>query len=568
MKGAGELLTLLAVGDDVDFDSFMKFHHHHELLNKYNIDYVYISYKALLKNKVPQITTRNIIIFLFFPFDYWNKKIEPKRYKGIYANKSFYEKFVHFFNSVEESIRRNFKNKQVFFINSPTLSCNYRDKLLVKEIIANSGIPTPRFFKDIDLNTIYDYLNRDKSFFLKVRYGSMGKGITYLSKSNWQTNFTFRSNRILSHKSDYGWTFKNVTGNEAFLKKLLMTDIYTEETIDFMSSAKRKFDLRIYVFFNRVVFIYPRSNDCKKITTNISQGGKGHSARFLNKIPPHLIASAQKIALKTARTLGLNFAGVDISIDKNLKDIFVFEVNIFPGFPKKRIFDLGKHLITQIGNSYLENGLSYFKKNLKSFISVHPYACKRRIVIFDYESRFLPDIERTILRYNSEHPDNSFSLDIYKACACTYESEAGPADIILHTGGVGRLVKEDIRGIPKLHIGHSHKWKARQLGGKLVRLKTFRRGIECINVLEDDEILGKKGEMYIMQYSRFAITKAPQDAAILATSKAIDHLGKHIEIIEALRYDDGSMDILGHPEEGTAAHIIYNLLEKVNSKIH
>jgi hypothetical protein len=45
----------------------------------------------------------------------------------------------------------------------------------------------------------------------------MGKGITYLSPLNWQTNFIFKDNRIISRRSDYGWRFRDITGNNAFL---------------------------------------------------------------------------------------------------------------------------------------------------------------------------------------------------------------------------------------------------------------------------------------------------------------------------------------------------------------
>jgi len=566
MRDSKERITLLAIGDESDFDSFMKFHRDKDSLIKYNIDYTHITYKELVKNKIPQIKTKSIIIFLFFPFNYWNKKIEPKNYKGIYGNRSFYDKFVNFFSLVEDRINKNFSNKQIFFVNSPFLSCKYRDKVLVKEVISNAGIATPNLVKDSDLKNIYNYLNRDKALFLKTRFGSMGKGMTFLSKSYWQTNFTFRNNKILSRKSDYGWKFKHITGNEAFLRKLLKNDIYIEEAVDSMSLDKAKFDLRIYTFFHKVIYIYPRTNEFEKITTNISQGGKGHSSRYIKKIPPHLISAAKKAASKTVEALGLNFAGVDVIIDKNLRDVYVFDVNVFPGFPKTQILDLPKRLIAHLGRLYLQRGLNCFRNNLKPFISVRPPGWRRRLVVFDYNSRFLPEVEKTILEYNSAHPDNSFSVDIYKSKECLFESEVGRADIILHSGGDGEPVKEDIEGVLKLYICHSHQWKAKKEGGHLTRLLRYHKGIKFIHVLEDDNILGKKGEMFIMKYSCLAVTRAPRYAQVLATSKALDRLGRQIEIIEALRYPNGSISIQGHPEEGTATHIIFNLLERVNTK--
>jgi hypothetical protein len=446
------------------------------------------------------------------------------------------------------------------------VSSKYRDKLLVKEIISNSDVPTPGLLEYRTVEQIYQCLNNSESLFIKPRFGSMGKGMTFLSKACWQTNFTFRNNRILSRKSDYGWRFKDITGNEAFLKQLLKHDVYIEQAVDSLIIDNNKVDLRIYVFFNKVIYIYPRTNDCDKITTNISQGGKGHSLRYLKKIPRHLISSAKNAALNTAQALGLNFACIDVIFDKNLKDVYVIDVNVFPGFPKRKIFDLAKQLIIQLGGLYANRGTEIFKKNLKPYISIHPQKAKKRVVVFDYDSRFLPEIERTILKYNFEHPKNRFLLDIYKSKVCAIESEAGQADVIIHSGGDGRPLVEDICGIPKLYICHSHQWKAVKEGGYLTRLIGYHKGIQFINVLQDDEILGKKGKMPIAKFSCLAITRAPNVARILATREAIDHQGKQIVIIEALRYPDGSISIQGHPEEGTAHHIIYNLLSKVSAE--
>ena len=44
--------------------------------------------------------------------------------------------------------------------------------------------------------------------------------------------------------------------------------------------------------------------------------------------------------------------------------------------------------------------------------------------------------------------------------------------------------------------------------------------------------------------------------------RAVREDGRKIEVIEALRYPDGSVSIQGHPEEGTAAHVFYNFLKR------
>jgi len=62
-----------------------------------------------------------------------------------------------------------------------------------------------------------------------------------------------------------------------------------------------------------------------------------------------LIVQTQTIALKAAKTLKLNFAGVDIMLDPRGQEPVVIEVNGFPGFPKIRTFNLGRYLIAEIG---------------------------------------------------------------------------------------------------------------------------------------------------------------------------------------------------------------------------
>ena len=185
----------------------------------------------------------------------------------------------------------------------------------------------------------------------------------------------------------------------------------------------------------------------------------------------------------------------------------------------------------------------------------------RRAVIFNYDSKFSGDIIKTLEAYNLLRRGNAFSVNMYRAKDCPSESVTGPIDVIVHSGGNGRPVKEDVTDVPKLYICHSHQWKARIEGGKLVRLKGHIEGIRPVDVLEDDDILGRRGSMPIMEHHELGVVSPPPSAKVIATSKARDSSGKEIEIIEALRYRDGSVSVQGHPEEGRAFHILYNFFE-------
>ena len=187
----------------------------------------------------------------------------------------------------------------------------------------------------------------------------------------------------------------------------------------------------------------------------------------------------------------------------------------------------------------------------------------RRVVIFNYNSRFSVDLMRMVGNYNLSFPGRHFDLGFYKYDSVVSESDAGKADGIIHSGGDGRPVKEDVTGIPKLYICYSHQWKAQAEGGRVARLSGCVSGVQEIDVIEDDKVLGKKGKLPIMQFHEFAVVEPPSSAKVVATSRGVDEAGKEVEIIEALRYDDDSISVQGHPEEGVGSMMLYNLFNTV-----
>jgi glutathione synthase/RimK-type ligase-like ATP-grasp enzyme len=188
-------------------------------------------------------------------------------------------------------------------------------------------------------------VEKGRRFYIKVRFGSMGKGITYLEKGRWLSNFRFRQGAIKSRKSDYGWTFRNVTGNRPFLKQLLEQDIIVEEAVDPLVIRGRILDLRLYVCFGKVLYIYPRSTAAGQVTTNISQGARGEPQRYLRSIPAAALQQAARQAVKAAKAMRLQFTGIDIMPEAGGKRVKVIEANTFPGFPKARSYNLSKRII-------------------------------------------------------------------------------------------------------------------------------------------------------------------------------------------------------------------------------
>ncbi len=341
-------ITVLSVGDSLDFDSYRKLNKEKRFIEKQGFCYATMSYEDLLKRRLPDISTEKVIIFFFFPFEYWNKNIEKRGYRGIYGNYTFYGKFRHFCAAILEIISKAMPGKQVLLIDDPGLSSLYRDKVLVVKTLSGAGTPVPATRKVRRIREINRMLEKGHRFYIKPCCGSMGKGITYLQLGDWQTNFEIRNDKIISRRSDYGWHFHNVTGNTTFLRDLFRRkSVFMEEAVDTLKIGGDKVDFRVYTFFDKALYVYPRRNNIDAVTTNISQGGRG-DIRLLKVMPDKAMSRIKKAAVKAARALDLNFAGVDVIIDNKLKDIYVVDVNMFPGFPKRRTFNLARSTVTEL----------------------------------------------------------------------------------------------------------------------------------------------------------------------------------------------------------------------------
>jgi len=347
-RPAGAASTLLAIGDEKDFDSFRKFCRRRRDFRPGTMCFKAASYSALLDGNLPPVGTDRLVAFLFFPFEYWDRHIEPRNYKGVYANRSFQTKFVRFWKEAEKAVQGAYRSRRITYVNPPGRLAAVRDKEWVKSVASRAGVPVPRSYATRKVRDILAMLDGGHKLYVKVRCGSMGKGITCLEEGRWMTNFRFRKGKILSRKSDYGWTFVNVTGNTAFLRELLGQYILIEEAVDPLLVGGRKFDLRMYVYRDEVLYVYGRTHEARAITTNISQGARGEKKSFPKLLPQPQLKEAERHAVQTVRALGLCFAGVDMMLCSDGQTSRMLEVNAFPGFPRTRRYNLSRFLAARM----------------------------------------------------------------------------------------------------------------------------------------------------------------------------------------------------------------------------
>jgi glutathione synthase/RimK-type ligase-like ATP-grasp enzyme len=67
------------------------------------------------------------------------------------------------------------------------------------------------------------------------------------------------------------------------------------------------------------------------------------------------------MAKKASRALGFNLTGVDIALDRNFQDVYVVDVNAFPGFPKRKTFNITHSILKELGRLTNRGGIHFEK---------------------------------------------------------------------------------------------------------------------------------------------------------------------------------------------------------------
>lgn len=344
--------ALLVIGEEKitrrrPYVSFIKFVSYAQKLKQRALELKVISYEQLLSGNVPNIEASTIKIVFFFPYQHWNRHIEIYQDGRTYGDRIFGQEFESFFKKVKQAIDKYYAGKQIQYLNPPQACLIDRDKQKTKEKLKKADVSTPRTFRVSSFSDIQQLVNQGKCLYIKPRFGSMGKGITYIDRENVISNFLFRKGKLISRPTDFNWRFTRIKDEQRFLEQLLKKGFICEEAIEPAIFRRRRFDFRIYVLFGKVVYLYAKSSPLRFLVTNWSQGGRIDKRKtILRTLPKKKIAMAQRLARRAAATLGLNFAGIDVIFSKDMKSVYVLEGNAFPGFEKG--FNLMKCLLHSV----------------------------------------------------------------------------------------------------------------------------------------------------------------------------------------------------------------------------
>lgn len=188
---------------------------------------------------------------------------------------------------VLEALEQNF-----LLINSTRSIINTRDKWRSLLRLSLHGIPVPETIITENPFTAKNFVEEKGKAVFKPLMGSLGLGSSLVTDPDLAYHIT---------------------------RSLLNINIpsYYQEYIE-----KPGYDLRIFIVGRDVIGAMKRVSNYWK--TNIAQGARGEKATE-KEFP-----EAFKLALKTTKILGLDYAGIDIVIDRDTGEKYVIEANAFP----------------------------------------------------------------------------------------------------------------------------------------------------------------------------------------------------------------------------------------------
>ncbi len=253
-------------------------------------------------------------------------KIEPMETKLSIVNeqKDFineYFQYLDFLASKKASFYNSIENIKLCI-----------DKKKVKKILKEHGLSiTPVIDRNFTcFDELYSYAkeNRLKQIFIKPNIGSGASGIMAvkfnfkLDKAIVYSTSRLENNRLVNCKK----IFK--TGEKkkviAYINQALALDPIIEKWIRKATINGYSYDLRVVCLFGKIEYIIARLSNSP--ITNLHINNRALSYKEIG-LSEDMYKKIEHLCLKTCEVLNLTYAGIDILVSSNQKDIYIIEVN-------------------------------------------------------------------------------------------------------------------------------------------------------------------------------------------------------------------------------------------------
>lgn len=222
---------------------------------------------------------------------------------------------------------RQLEMKGVYTVSSSIAISRSRDKLRSMQLLAKAGVDIPKTVfsrNSVDIDGLIDKIGGTPAI-IKLARGTHGNGVV-LAESKKAAKSVLQA-----------FYLQNEDG----------TNILVQEFVEESAGT----DIRAFVVGGRVVASMKRQSLDDDFRSNLHKGGEGIMVKLTDE--------ERKMAVKAARAMGLNIAGVDMMRSK--RGPLVLEVNASPGFGIEKV--TGRDVATPIIEYLEQNAKRRHKKD-------------------------------------------------------------------------------------------------------------------------------------------------------------------------------------------------------------
>jgi len=226
-------------------------------------------------------------------------------YQGVDLSKfdAIIPRIASYMTKYGTAIVRQLEMQGVYTTSSSIAISRSRDKLRSLQLLAKSGIGIPKTVVSRNTTDIDDLLNHlgGMPVIIKLARGTHGNGVV-LAETKKAAKSVLQAFYLTN---DYG------------------TNILLQEFIEESAGT----DIRAFVVGSRVIASMKRQSLDDDFRSNLHKGGEGTIVKLTDE--------EKKIAVKSAKAMGLNIAGVDLM--RSARGPLILEVNASPGFGIEKV---------------------------------------------------------------------------------------------------------------------------------------------------------------------------------------------------------------------------------------